>query len=176
MVNLGLEPRSPHPHHPMRKDCDCVEAKFSADKCRVKLPCFVCSQTTHTLTSYCNRYAVMAFFRLTTTSFFYECNLPDDFALILPRGYLVLPQSPTCPSEDRLKRCIFYRFFPRSFSILKVMESVFLGLYYPSWSLLYGIIPCFIPHRYQLSTTVPVNRMPMAPVTTVSTANHQAHR
>ena len=37
-------------------------------------------------------------------------------------------------------------------------------------------MPCFIPQRYQFSTTVPVSRMPIAPVITVSTANHHAHR
>ena len=32
------------------------------------------------------------------------------------------------------------------------------------------------PHKYQLSTTVPVSRMPMPPVSGQSTANHQAQR
>jgi hypothetical protein len=36
--------------------------------------------------------------------------------------------------------------------------------------------PCLTAQRYQLSTTVPVRRMPMPPVSGVSTANHQAQR
>ncbi len=39
-----------------------------------------------------------------------------------------------------------------------------------------GTIECFTPQRYQLSTTVPVSRMPIPPVSGHSTANHQAQR
>ena len=35
-------------------------------------------------------------------------------------------------------------------------------------------MPCLTPHRYQLSTTVPVSRMPMPPVSVVRTANHHS--
>ena len=39
----------------------------------------------------------------------------------------------------------------------------------------YGTMPRSKAHKYQLSTAVPVNNMPIPPVMTVSTANHQAH-
>ena len=39
-----------------------------------------------------------------------------------------------------------------------------------------GATPCLTAHRYQLSTTVPVSKMPMPPVMGHSTANHQAQR
>ena len=39
-----------------------------------------------------------------------------------------------------------------------------------------GATPCLMAHRYQLSTTVPVSKMPMPPVMGHRTANHQAQR
>src|SRR5262249_31888422 len=39
-----------------------------------------------------------------------------------------------------------------------------------------GATPCFTAHKYQLSTTVPVSRMPMPPQSGHNTANHHAQR
>ncbi len=39
-----------------------------------------------------------------------------------------------------------------------------------------GATPCLMAHRYQLSTTVPVSKMPIPPVMGHRTANHQAQR
>lgn len=39
-----------------------------------------------------------------------------------------------------------------------------------------GARPCFTPQSNQLSTTVPVSKMPMPPVSGQRTANHHAQR
>ena len=39
-----------------------------------------------------------------------------------------------------------------------------------------GATPCLTAHKYQLSTTVPVNKIPIPPVSGTNTANHQAQR